>query len=177
MDRSLERLEQLTRVLTGEVPLHRDKPVMVGGLCEKVAAQIHPTARTLSIHFDLRASTDLPVAKADEELLALALWHMFDFEMRRAPTGTIVTVEMSHHFNREIRITFSDIGPTLSPELMPIIFDPFVADLDDQGHLTGLELPATRAIMRMHGGDAWAEEGFSGEGTMFVLSLPTGLEK
>jgi len=69
-----------------------------------------------------------------------------------------------------IRVTFSDTGPGIPPQVLTRIFDPFFTT-KDVGMGTGLGLSVSHGIIQEHGGRIWAESD-PGGGSVFVIELP-----
>jgi len=68
----------------------------------------------------------------------------------------------------QIQILIQDSGPGIPPELLPILFKPFVTSKIGG---TGLGLAITRRIIREHQGTVSAETA-AGQGTTFKIALP-----
>lgn len=66
-------------------------------------------------------------------------------------------------------VTFFNDGPTIPPETLPRIFEPFYTT-KREGEGTGLGLSICRRIVREHGGDIDVESG--PDGTTFRIRLP-----
>ncbi len=70
-----------------------------------------------------------------------------------------------------IKIEFTDTGQGINKEDLDKIFDPFFTT-KDVGHGTGLGLAISYGIIKSHGGKI-SVDSTVGEGTTFVISLPT----
>jgi signal transduction histidine kinase/ActR/RegA family two-component response regulator len=73
---------------------------------------------------------------------------------------------------RGIRVTVSDDGPGIAPEVLRRIFDPFFTT-KEAGQGTGLGLTISYSIIDEHGGRIWAENRAEG-GTAFMIEVPVG---
>jgi len=73
------------------------------------------------------------------------------------------------------RITISDDGPGIAPEVQRRIFDPFFTT-KDAGEGTGLGLTICYGIIDEHGGRIWTEDS-PGGGSVFQIELPVGVEE
>jgi C4-dicarboxylate-specific signal transduction histidine kinase len=74
-----------------------------------------------------------------------------------------------------VKITFADTGSGIPPDIEQRIFDPFFTTKEVGGG-TGLGLSITYSIVKEHGGEIWVE-GRPGEGAIFNIELPRGLEQ
>lgn len=76
----------------------------------------------------------------------------------RAPITLTVTAEPDR-----VVLGVTDRGPGIPPDQREAIFEPFVrARAEDHGRGTGVGLAVVRAVARLHGGDAWAEDAEGG---------------
>jgi len=116
------------------------------------------------------------MANVDADMLRQALANLVENAQKFAP-GTPVVI--AHEpAPGELRLTVSDEGPGIPPELRAVIFEPFHRLVrDKQG--AGLGLAIVTAIARAHGGRCeveavrdHAEKGGPGVGTRFRIVLP-----
>jgi C4-dicarboxylate-specific signal transduction histidine kinase len=107
--------------------------------------------------------------EAKQELAAAAAW----YERRREGLGRELMVEIDAVLaavaRSPARFPLHNKGPTISPELHPIIFEPFERGDQDRRGL-GLGLYIVREIARAHGGDISVESSDT-DGTTFLLTL------
>jgi CheY-like chemotaxis protein len=74
-----------------------------------------------------------------------------------------------------VRISVKDEGVGLSPEMLELIFEPFVQQpqsLDRAGGGLGLGLAIVRNLVKAHGGSVHAESAGRGHGSEFIVELP-----
>ena len=71
----------------------------------------------------------------------------------------------------EMQVSVRDNGKGISPEHLPLIFEPFYTT-KAPGRGTGLGLSVSRRIIQQHGGSIWVESQ-PGEGSAFIVTLPT----
>jgi len=124
------------------------------------------------VHVQTTLAPDLPRTVADphqiEQVLANlvmnAIQAMGDSTGSRALT---VSTEVSE---RMIRITVSDTGPGIAPEVVTKIFDPFFTT-KSPGKGTGLGLSISHSIVHEHRGRIWVQSEH-GKGAAFVVELP-----
>jgi PAS domain S-box-containing protein len=93
--------------------------------------------------------------------------HQAMAQQRRAG---VLTVHSECIGEETIRVTFSDTGPGIPPQVLTRIFDPFFTT-KDVGMGTGLGLSVSHGIIQEHGGRIWAESD-PGQGTTFLIELP-----
>ncbi len=69
-----------------------------------------------------------------------------------------------------VRLTVSDTGPGIAPEILPRIFEPFFTTRP-VGQGTGLGLAISYGIVQAHRGRIWAESA-PGQGATFIVEFP-----
>lgn len=173
MTLNLDRLKDWQRLETGEAALDL-QPTMAAALAEEVAARLGPSARALEVLIDVRVQPDLPTAMADEELLRRLFSHLFVYALRYAPPESVVKVEFTHLFRRELQISITSEGFAVPPEYREALFEPFVRGPGDEETGLGIELAVCRAIVQAHAGRIWIEDAPDGQSSAFMITLPTG---
>lgn len=146
------------------------EPVDLGGV-------LSPLLRTLFARLDANhivAETDLPrdlpPVRADRAHLGQALLEILGNACDAMPDGGRITIaaRLDPEQPRTIRLTLSDTGPGIPPELRERVFRLF-ATTKKTG--TGVGLAVARKIIERHGGKI-AIEGAEPHGARFVISLP-----
>lgn len=118
---------------------------------------------------------DLPeepvLVTGDEDRLRQVLANLLANAHRHTPPGTTVTLRLTDH-----RLTITDDGPGIPPDLLPHVFDRFVHG--DHDHTrprttggTGLGLAIVHAVVTAHGG-AVELAARPGGGTVATVTLP-----
>ena len=115
---------------------------------------------------------DLPLLHADEvQLQQVVLNLLLNAEYAVTETGRPpqITVRLVGEAD-SVRLTVSDSGPGIRPEVLPRIFEPFFTT-KPIGEGTGLGLSISFRIVEAHGGRIWAES-LPGGGAAFTVALP-----
>jgi two-component system NtrC family sensor kinase len=140
---------------------------MLGAMAEKQHVTI-----------ELRGGEDLPMARVDQSQMQQALANVVLNGIQAMPRGGTLRVEIGRAHGHPpdvpdateedyLRVTVSDEGEGISPDVLPHIFEPFFTT-KGVGEGTGLGLPVAHGILQEHGG--WiAVESEIGRGTSFSM--------
>jgi PAS domain S-box-containing protein len=105
----------------------------------------------------------------DRELLKNAFRNLILNAAQSMPEAGAIDLRVVRD-GRECLVTVSDTGPGIPPHLSTRIFEPFVSGRRGG---TGLGLPISRRIVRLHGGDLRLVP-TSAPGATFLVTLPLG---
>jgi signal transduction histidine kinase len=166
-------LLDVTRIARGKIELRRE-PVNLTDLVRRTVEDHATIFETLGV--DL--TTDLPLAAVDANVdpirMAQVIGNLLQNAAKFTPTAgqTTITLRVVDQC-AEIRV--SDTGAGISPELLPVLFEPFV-----QGKRTlartesgiGLGLALVKGIIELHGGTVQVETGGQDKGSTFIVRLP-----
>lgn len=115
---------------------------------------------------------ELPEAPLDAQLLHLALSNLFTNALQAMPHGGSLRVELGRGEARggtpQARITLTDTGSGMTPEVMARMFEPFFTT---KAAGTGLGLAIVRRIVEAHHGHIEVRS-TPGQGTTFSVLLP-----
>lgn len=154
MSEHVSKVLQLTRLETGTMKVDRDWASMG----EIAASALGKLGARLDAHrLVMDVPPDLPLVRIDAALVEQALLNFLDNAARHTPPGTIVRLRVVRR-ERDLLVSVEDFGDQLDERQLRTVFVRF-----PRGRLaraaggTGLGLAIARAIVRLHGGDAWAE--------------------
>ena len=130
------------------------------------------------VALELRGGEDLPMARVDQSQMQQALANVILNGIQAMPRGGTLRVEISRAHGHPpdvpdataedyLRITVSDEGEGIAPDVLPHIFEPFFTT-KGVGEGTGLGLPVTHGILQEHGGWITVESEL-GRGTSFSM--------
>jgi len=145
------------------------EPTDLGELVRRVCEVARPKLDALGVHLDLAVS-EVPPVMADPVQLELALLNLVTNSLDAMPAGGIAAIRVGPGGDGGARIEVSDNGTGIEPELLPLIFDPWVTT-KSPGRGTGLGLSITREVVAAHGGTI-AARSESGAGSTFTIDLP-----
>ncbi len=128
---------------------------------------------------------DLPSLLCNEQQLQQVVLNMISNARyalnKRFPKGCpekllVIKVELRGTDEQEsIRLTFTDHGVGIAPEIQNRLFDPFFST-KPKGEGTGLGLSISHGLVRDHGGTIKVQSNL-GEWTRFIIDLPVQSEK
>jgi two-component system CheB/CheR fusion protein len=82
-----------------------------------------------------------------------------------------LTVEPGEH---EVAVSVRDNGIGIAPDMLPRVFDMFVQAAEGYSHTgLGIGLSLARSLVQMHGGSIEGRSGGEGQGSEFIVRLPT----
>jgi len=149
-------------------PLPTDLAALIDDIVETVQQRAAESGAT--IHWQPPA--DLPLLLFDPSGMARAVLNVVTNALDAVEGREQAAVTVVAAADRDAgvaRITITDNGAGMSPEMLADIFTLFVSTKGSKG--TGLGLTVSRKILREHGGDIRASSRL-GEGSTFVLEFP-----
>ena len=168
MGRMISQLVEFTRArLGGDFQLKRTRKNL-GDICQDIAEELRIGAST---EIQLLREGDL-VGRWDADRLAEAVSNLASNAVDYATPGTPIVIH-AHGDGDAVIVEVTNHGPTIPPEMLPVIFDAFrqgQASKSPKGGNLGLGLYIASEIVRAHGGTLAAR---SSDGTTtFTLRLP-----
>jgi len=116
----------------------------------------------------------LPIVRADRRLMKQILLNLISNALKFTPPGGSVSVAAKRMPGTGLELIISDSGVGMSVKEIEVALTPF-GQVDSRiAHLhkgTGLGLPISRSLARLHGGDLRIESE-PGNGTRAIVSLP-----
>ncbi len=111
---------------------------------------------------------------ADASRLAEVIDNLLSNAAKFSPSGGEIDARLEA-VNGRARLSISDRGPGVAPEILPHVFERFFAA--NQGPTReypglGLGLPLSKDVVERHGGRIWLESAGAGAGTTAKLELP-----
>jgi len=173
MTKLIDDLMDVSRVTRGLVQLHReslDLKSVVGHAIEQVRPLIESRQHALDTHMDAGHFR----VDADRTRLVQILSNLLNNAAKYTPAGGEISLDV-RRVGAAVRISVSDNGQGIEPDLLPCVFDLFTQGprtLDrSQGGL-GIGLALVKSIVRLHGGEVEAHSSGLGLGSVFTVTLP-----
>lgn len=163
---------RLTELLNNYLGLLRStpepSPVDVREVCRRVHQLLAYAAMKARVTIDLQGDEDVPPVYGIPDRLQQAVLNLVLNAIQAMPHGGRVAVRIASS-NGLVRLTVTDTGPGLPPELGERLFDTRVTTKPGG---SGLGLPLVRMIAEAHGGSVWYRSD-PGKGATFTLVLPS----
>ena len=170
--------ERCARIVKNFLALARSRPpergpVALGGVVTQAVELLAYELRTSSVEVELRLSESVPVFQADGHQLHQVIVNLLAnaHHAMRQTTG-LRRITLASEFDAataRVRLTMTDTGPGIPPELQAKIFEPFFTT-KPLGEGTGLGLSLCRGIVEEHGGTLTVESQ-PGQGATFIMTL------
>jgi signal transduction histidine kinase len=150
------------------------EPFPLGEIVQDVVQKFELAASDQGIELRAEFAPDLPPVHADIGLIERVFENLIENALRYTPEGGTITLALAPQA-LAIRVSVSDTGPGIPPELLPRIFDRFWRSQEGAQHRSGgmgLGLAIARRILELHG-SAIEVESKLGVGSSFSFKLPT----
>ncbi len=152
-------------------PSETDVPEIIDS-CQKI---IMPKAREKDLVMEWNISPDLPIIVADPMRLKQILINILSNAVKFTPTGSRIQVRAwPSEDGMHVCLSVTDTGPGMTPEEIDIAMSPFGqvrSTLNKTHEGTGLGLPLSNALVRLHDGHLRIESR-KGAGTRVLIELP-----
>ena len=166
-------LDQRPQASTGGLQLVFERLDM-GALLDTVLAQHRPQFALHRQSLDVRRPAGALWLQGDAERLRQILGNLLDNASKHTHDGGRIAVQ-ARVDGATLTLAVVDNGIGITPEMLPLVFEPFMQDvhaLGINGVGLGIGLTAVRALVRAHGGNLVAQSAGAQRGSRFELSLP-----
>jgi signal transduction histidine kinase len=122
--------------------------------------------------FELSIPEGFPEIAGDPTRLSQVVENLVSNAVKYSPEDRTVRLELRTDGSR-VALAVRDEGPGIPPDRLPLVFERFYR-IEEEGRTvkgTGLGLFISREIVRMHGGELFAES-TPGRGSVFTMTLP-----
>ena len=172
MVQMVEELLELSRIESGEVPLHIE-PVPLYDVVVPPVERLRPQADRAGLTLRVDIPRPGPSVLADAQRLPRVVTNLVHNAIKFTPPGGEITV-FAWEQGDEVVVAVQDTGIGIPREALPRLFERFYKiDRARRGQGTGLGLSIARHLVQAHGGRIWAESE-EGRGSTFYFTLPRG---
>ncbi|HZY45170.1 MAG TPA: GAF domain-containing protein, partial [Anaerolineae bacterium] len=147
----------VSRFESGQMPVNRE-PTELKQLIEDALQLQSVLANQKQIQLSRVLPEDLPLALIDRDLMSRVIQNLVSNAIKFTPEGGAisVSVELDTTDRSNLRVSISDTGPGISPEIQGRLFQKFVAG-QVKGQGSGLGLAFSRLAVEAHGGHIWVD--------------------
>ncbi len=165
----------LAKIEVGKMELERG-PVVVKKLLENSLVMIKEKAgnHSIKLEIDLAPEIEGLNIQADERKLKQIIFNLLSNAAKFTPDKGHIQLSAKCEDGKLV-VVVTDDGIGIPPEKQEQVFDEFYqgqSGLKDKTPGTGLGLPLSRKMVKMHGGELWCESEGEGKGSRFVFTLP-----
>ncbi len=169
----IEDLLDVSRIITGKLRLDVRPADFVSVITAAMEA-VQTAADAKGIRLEASLDPSLGRITADPDRLQQVVWNLLTNAIKFTPMGGRVDIRLERR-DSMVRLTVSDSGKGIRPELLPFVFDRFRQGEPSSGRQhggLGLGLAIVRHIVELHGGVVRAESGGEQAGATFTVDLP-----
>jgi len=175
LSRLVAELFELAKLEAGEGELQREV-FSLAELVQDVALQFQLRASQKGVQLETSFDGRVPFVEGDIAMIERVLENLLDNALRHTSAGGTVSLSvMPDQNNRFVRVSVSDSGTGIAPEVLPRVFERhFRAPSAGNEGGAGLGLAIARRIIELHGGGIEAQSE-QGSGSTFSFTLPLRL--
>lgn len=159
------------RSLISKAPAERT-PVQLNDVIVEIVDLTAHQAASNDVSVDTELQRNLPLVSGDRIQLQQVILNLITngIEATSGVSERPRRLSVRSHTPRadQVRISVTDTGVGVLPELMTRLFEPFFTTRTDG---IGMGLPISRSIIEAHGGQLWAESS-PNQGSVFQFTLP-----
>jgi signal transduction histidine kinase len=162
----IENVLESARLQSRTLPL-RFQPLRLDSVLRDVSTRIRSRYKDLDVSMELNPTAS--PFQGDGVRIAQVFENLFTNAIKYAP-GSPISVRLEQ-VEQKLIISFTDHGPGIPGEALPLIFERFYRVRSEKATGTGLGLFICKQIIEAHRGKIWAES-TPGQGTTFFIELP-----
>jgi PAS domain S-box-containing protein len=170
--RLIEDVLDVSRIISGKLRLELGQASVPNAIADAIEG-VRPAAQAKSVTLVSRVDPGAE-AYADQVRLQQIVSNLVANAVKFTPKGGQISVA-AERGGTHLKITVSDTGEGIDPDLLSVIFEPFrqgdASSTRRHGGL-GLGLAIVRQLVLAHGGSVRAESDGKGRGSTFVVELP-----
>lgn len=173
MSRLVDELLDVSRINQGKITLRRE-PVDVAKVAAETADDLGPQLQAHRHQLKTLRPARPAWVHADPTRLAQVASNLLQNAIKYTPDGGRIVLEVES-VNGQVVLRVSDNGIGISPEMLPLVFEPFIqgdhSPTRAQGGL-GIGLTLVNRLVELHGGHTTVESPGLGRGSTFTVRIP-----
>lgn len=175
LERLIQDLFSYTRLMNGEITLHRSEIDLVQ-LVRQMVEEFYPIFQDHDLECTYHSNINSQMMVLDGEMIARAVQNLLSNAAKYGKDGKQITVNIEK-LDQEIQISVTNFGQIIPEESLSSIFQKFYRVEQSRSTDTGgagLGLNIAYEIIQLHGGKI--EVSSSIQGTQFTIALPLDTE-
>ncbi|WP_288252567.1 hybrid sensor histidine kinase/response regulator [uncultured Hydrogenophaga sp.] len=176
MVRLIDDLMEVSRITRGKIEL-QFAPVAMQDVLRHAVELSLPLIDAHAHHLTMDIPDERVVVHGDSVRLTQVFSNLLNNAAKYTPRGGELALSLQHA-DTQARVTVSDNGPGIPPDMREAVFDLFVqvndASRAAQGGL-GIGLTLVRSLVELHGGTVKADSAGGTGGTRMVVRLPRAM--
>lgn len=175
MAASIEDFLSVSRIELGTVKYDL-KEIDAVKMVEEVIGELTPAVHEKKLNLEVIGKCKSPcMIRGDIGKLRQVILNLVDNSIKYTPKGGITVTVETEMTRKVIRITITDTGVGIPPDVIPTLFKKFARaknanEVNVMG--TGLGLFVAKQFVEAHKGRIWAESPGQGKGSSFIIELP-----
>lgn len=171
----IDDLLDITRITRNKIQLKKER-VEINRLILTVIKDYQAQYEEKDVKLEVELSTDPLLLEADPIRLTQVIGNLLHNAVKFTDKGGRVIIAVAEDIERRCAIvTVQDNGMGIKPEILPLLFQPFMQvdkSLDRNRGGLGLGLAIVKGMVELHGGSVEVYSEGLGRGTKFTLCLP-----
>jgi CheY-like chemotaxis protein len=177
MTRMVEDLLDVSRITQGKLKLQKE-PVELARVVARAVEMVRPLLDARRHRLTVQVPSDPLWLEADPPRLVQVVGNLLTNAAKYTNEGGEISLTAERQESEAI-LKVKDTGIGIPAELLPRLFEPFMQEersLDRENGGLGIGLALVRSLVELHGGRVQAFSGGRGQGSEFVVCLPTRQE-
>jgi signal transduction histidine kinase len=171
--RLIDDVLDISRIIAGKLRLST-QPVELATIVEQSIEQLQGEAETQGVILSVRIDQNTGVMHGDPLRLHQVTTNLVSNGLKFTPRGGRVDVTLARYGASTIRLSVTDTGKGIAPDLLPHVFERFRQDEVKSGAVAGLGLglAIVKHLVQLHQGIVVADSRGVGRGAAFTVFLP-----
>lgn len=172
--RLIDDVLDVSRIITGKLRLSI-QPVELAAIVEQSIEQLQGEAEGKGVILSVRIDPNTGVMEGDPLRLHQIITNLVSNGIKFTSRGGRVDVALARYGPTTIRLSVTDTGKGIAPELLPHVFERFRQHEVERGAAAGLGLGLgiVKHLVDLHQGTVVADSQGVGRGAAFTVFLPT----
>ena len=170
--RLVDDLLDTTRIARGKLRLNLEQ-VDLHGVLREAEQMLQDRFRDAGVTLEIELEARAPRLQADRGRMLQVFWNLLGNAVKFTPSGGRVRLRSRDAEPGQVKVIVEDDGAGIESGQIERLFEPFEQVKDSHQGGLGLGLPIARGVVEAHGGRIAAYSDGPGNGSAFVVTLPS----